>query len=74
MTTIATTYSADCERLLRALGIDGKNITRVSIDLLPGSVVTITTEQAMTEEQLAALAVAVETATGFDKPIAKLND
>jgi hypothetical protein len=59
---IATMYSTDCERLLRALGINARNVSRVTIDLLPGSVVTVTTEQAMTEDQLAALAVAFETA------------
>jgi hypothetical protein len=59
---IATTFSTDCERLLRALGINARNVSRVTIDLMPGSIVTVTTEQAMTEDQLTALAVAFETA------------
>jgi hypothetical protein len=60
---IATTYSADCERLLRALGISARNVSRVTIDLAAGSFITITTEQAMTEDQLSALVVAFETET-----------
>lgn len=71
MTNLATTYSADCERLLRALGIEARHVSRVTIDLLPGSLVTLTVVQAMTADQLAALAVAVETEPGFGQPIAE---
>jgi hypothetical protein len=74
MTNLATTYSADCERLLHALGIEARHVSRVTLDLLPGSLVTITVVQAMTADQLAALAVAAETEAGFSQPIAKRAD
>jgi hypothetical protein len=58
---IATTYSADCERLLRALGIEGRNISRVTLDLLPQSVVVVTVERHVTADELAAVAETLQT-------------
>jgi hypothetical protein len=58
--TIATTFCADTERMLRALGVDARNVTRVTLDLLPASVVMLTVERAVTERQVAALAGVLE--------------
>lgn len=57
MTRFATNHSADVERLLRALGIDATKGTILTVDiaLRPNSLVVLTVEHAITEDQLAAL-------------------
>lgn len=62
MERLATSHSADCERLLCALGIStsARNVLTVDIALRPDSLVTLTVCTAMTEAQVASLADTLE--------------